>query len=195
MWFEFLTVVLLRIQFIWVLILCHCVCNLDRNTYHVIFTVRLPNNCQLQHQNAFCYFALKETVTSVSQVSSLWASIGTRDLVNTKQLCQPLDHKTQHTTAAQPRVCDNISKVTSDFFQAVCQKCGIETMSTQKEPISLCKICSETREMWKKSGAWFFKVMLCCCQPTVLSSFTPSCFSGVLKKLVHNLFLQVFKDQ
>ncbi|KAJ9582353.1 hypothetical protein L9F63_003313 [Diploptera punctata] len=32
-------------------------------------------------------------------------------------------------------------------------------MSTQKEPISLCKICSETREMWKKSGAWFFKGM------------------------------------
>jgi len=68
-------------------------------------------------------------------------------------------------------------------------------MSTQKEPISLCKICSETREMWKKSGAWFFKVMLCFCQSTVFSSFTPSCFSGVLKKLVHNLFLQVFKDQ
>jgi hypothetical protein len=49
--------------------------------------------------------------------------------------------------------------------------------------------------MWKKSGAWFFKVMLCCSQPTMLSSFIPSCFSDVLKKLVHRLFLQVFKDQ
>ena len=24
--------------------------------------------------------------------------------------------------------------------------------------IWLCKICGEQREMWKKSGAWFFKV-------------------------------------
>ena len=24
--------------------------------------------------------------------------------------------------------------------------------------IWLCKICAEQREMWKKSGAWFFKV-------------------------------------
>lgn len=27
--------------------------------------------------------------------------------------------------------------------------------------IWLCKICAEQREMWKKSGAWFFKVMQC----------------------------------
>ena len=27
-----------------------------------------------------------------------------------------------------------------------------------KETIWLCKICGEQREMWKKSGAWFFKV-------------------------------------
>lgn len=44
-----------------------------------------------------------------------------------------------------------------DCKKAVCQKCGIETFTAHKEPISLCKICSETREMWKKSGAWFFK--------------------------------------
>lgn len=97
MWFKVLTVVLLRIQVAWDVTLCHCVCSLDRNTYHVIFTTRLHNNCQLQHQNAFCYFALKETITSVSQVSSLWASIGTRDLLNTKQVCWPLDHNDQHT--------------------------------------------------------------------------------------------------
>ena len=24
----------------------------------------------------------------------------------------------------------------------------------------LCKICAEQREIWKKSGAWFFKVRL-----------------------------------
>ena len=25
----------------------------------------------------------------------------------------------------------------------------------------LCKICAEQREIWKKSGAWFFKVRFC----------------------------------
>ncbi|KAK6620624.1 hypothetical protein RUM43_010916 [Polyplax serrata] len=39
----------------------------------------------------------------------------------------------------------------------VCEKCGIEILSSNQEPLWLCKICSETREMWKKSGAWFFK--------------------------------------
>ncbi|XP_021918829.1 rabphilin-1 isoform X2 [Zootermopsis nevadensis] len=54
-------------------------------------------------------------------------------------------------------VLGSASLICHDCKKAVCQKCGIETMSAQKEPISLCKICSETREMWKKSGAWFFK--------------------------------------
>lgn len=31
--------------------------------------------------------------------------------------------------------------------------------SSAKESIWLCKICSEEKEMWKKSGAWFFKSM------------------------------------
>lgn len=45
-----------------------------------------------------------------------------------------------------------------DCEKFVCSKCSIETFSsTTKEQIWLCKICSETREMWKKSGAWFFK--------------------------------------
>lgn len=39
----------------------------------------------------------------------------------------------------------------------MCEKCGVEILSSAQEPIWLCKICSETREMWKKSGAWFFK--------------------------------------
>ncbi|XP_047097762.1 rabphilin-3A [Schistocerca piceifrons] len=49
------------------------------------------------------------------------------------------------------------SLICHDCKKAVCQKCGFETFTAHKEPISLCKICSETREMWKKSGAWFFK--------------------------------------
>ncbi|XP_075217803.1 rabphilin [Lycorma delicatula] len=45
-----------------------------------------------------------------------------------------------------------------DCNKAVCQKCGVETFSsTKKETVWRCKICAETREMWKKSGAWFFK--------------------------------------
>ncbi|XP_074869939.1 rab effector Noc2 isoform X2 [Carettochelys insculpta] len=39
----------------------------------------------------------------------------------------------------------------------VCTKCGIETLGTQKRPLWLCKICSEQREVWKRSGAWFYK--------------------------------------
>lgn len=47
------------------------------------------------------------------------------------------------------------------FEQSVCTKCGIETTcAKQRETIWLCKICAETREMWKKSGAWFYKVSI-----------------------------------
>ncbi|XP_039298032.1 rabphilin-3A [Nilaparvata lugens] len=59
---------------------------------------------------------------------------------------------------------DNFGMLTShgmicfDCKKNVCQKCGVETYSTiKKESVWRCKICAETREMWKKSGAWFFK--------------------------------------
>ena len=46
----------------------------------------------------------------------------------------------------------------ADCHRAVCTKCGVEsTAAGGKETVWLCKLCSETREMWKKSGAWFFK--------------------------------------
>uniref|UniRef100_A0A1Y1LN07 Rabphilin n=1 Tax=Photinus pyralis TaxID=7054 RepID=A0A1Y1LN07_PHOPY len=49
-----------------------------------------------------------------------------------------------------------------DCQRFVCQKCSIETISSGKQRCAgkescLCMICSETREIWKKSGAWFFK--------------------------------------
>ncbi|XP_075445682.1 rab effector Noc2 isoform X2 [Ascaphus truei] len=44
-----------------------------------------------------------------------------------------------------------------DCKKKVCTKCGIETVGSQKRPVWLCKICSEQREVWKRSGAWFFK--------------------------------------
>ncbi|XP_046683642.1 uncharacterized protein LOC124369634 [Homalodisca vitripennis] len=47
-----------------------------------------------------------------------------------------------------------------DCRKTVCQKCGVETCSgSRKEVIWRCKICAETREMWKKTGAWFFKAI------------------------------------
>ncbi|KAI1293691.1 Rabphilin-3A [Halotydeus destructor] len=42
-----------------------------------------------------------------------------------------------------------------DCEKAVCSKCGVDTITMDSETVWLCKICSETREMWKKSGAWF----------------------------------------
>ncbi|XP_071992373.1 rab effector Noc2 isoform X2 [Engystomops pustulosus] len=44
-----------------------------------------------------------------------------------------------------------------DCKKKVCTKCGIETLSNLKRPTWLCKICSEQREVWKRSGAWFYK--------------------------------------
>ncbi|XP_073430530.1 rab effector Noc2 isoform X2 [Dendrobates tinctorius] len=46
-----------------------------------------------------------------------------------------------------------------DCKKKVCTKCGIETVSNLKRPTWLCKICSEQREVWKRSGAWFFKTI------------------------------------
>uniref|UniRef100_A0A8B9XLB1 Rab effector Noc2 n=1 Tax=Bos mutus grunniens TaxID=30521 RepID=A0A8B9XLB1_BOSMU len=44
-----------------------------------------------------------------------------------------------------------------DCRKKVCTKCGIEASPSQKRPLWLCKICSEQREVWKRSGAWFYK--------------------------------------
>ncbi|CAF0988577.1 unnamed protein product, partial [Didymodactylos carnosus] len=46
----------------------------------------------------------------------------------------------------------------TDCHKSVCNKCSIETMNpANQQTVSLCKICSENRELWKKSGAWFFR--------------------------------------
>ena len=42
--------------------------------------------------------------------------------------------------------------------QSVCQKCSVDTSVNPREPTHLCKLCSERRETWKKSGAWFYKI-------------------------------------
>ncbi|NXN56508.1 RP3A protein, partial [Rynchops niger] len=47
--------------------------------------------------------------------------------------------------------------VCEDCKKNVCTKCGVETTNSRPHTIWLCKICSEQREVWKRSGAWFFK--------------------------------------
>nr|CAH0109551.1 unnamed protein product [Daphnia galeata] len=45
-----------------------------------------------------------------------------------------------------------------DCLKSVCQKCSVDTSVNPREPTYLCKLCSERRETWKKSGAWFYKI-------------------------------------
>ncbi|XP_064101332.1 rabphilin-3A-like isoform X2 [Macrobrachium nipponense] len=49
------------------------------------------------------------------------------------------------------------SQVCADCNKRVCSKCGVENPTATGEKLWLCKICAETREMWKRSGAWFFR--------------------------------------
>uniref|UniRef100_A0A674AGW1 Rabphilin-3A-like n=1 Tax=Salmo trutta TaxID=8032 RepID=A0A674AGW1_SALTR len=39
----------------------------------------------------------------------------------------------------------------------MCSKCGIQNNSRPSCPVWVCRICSEHKEMLKRSGAWFFK--------------------------------------
>ncbi|KAF3695986.1 Rabphilin-3A Exophilin-1 [Channa argus] len=48
------------------------------------------------------------------------------------------------------------SVVCEDCKKNMCTKCGIQC-SSQPRAVWLCKICTEQREVWKRSGAWFFK--------------------------------------
>ncbi|XP_063171534.1 rabphilin-3A [Candoia aspera] len=47
--------------------------------------------------------------------------------------------------------------VCEDCKKNVCTKCGIQTTNNRPHSIWLCKVCIEQREVWKRSGAWFFK--------------------------------------
>ncbi|KYN41143.1 Double C2-like domain-containing protein beta [Trachymyrmex septentrionalis] len=49
-----------------------------------------------------------------------------------------------------------------DCRKYICQKCVqriVQRSQGNAQKQFLCRICAETREMWKKSGAWFFKGM------------------------------------
>ncbi|GFY68066.1 rab effector Noc2 [Trichonephila inaurata madagascariensis] len=43
-----------------------------------------------------------------------------------------------------------------DCLMAVCEKCRIDIQNVSQEICVLCKICAENREVWKKSGGWFY---------------------------------------
>ncbi|KAM4827343.1 rabphilin-3A isoform 2-T2 [Thomomys bottae] len=47
--------------------------------------------------------------------------------------------------------------VCEDCKKNVCTKCGVQITNNRPHPVWLCKICLEQREVWKRSGAWFFK--------------------------------------
>ena len=44
---------------------------------------------------------------------------------------------------------------TSNFYHFA----TLHVSPDDQETVWLCKICAESRELWKKSGAWFFKGM------------------------------------
>ncbi|XP_062307816.1 rabphilin-3A-like [Osmerus eperlanus] len=48
------------------------------------------------------------------------------------------------------------SVVCEDCKKHMCTKCGVQSAGRPRS-VWLCKICSEQREVWKRSGAWFFK--------------------------------------
>ncbi|XP_061624553.1 rabphilin-3A-like isoform X2 [Phyllopteryx taeniolatus] len=48
------------------------------------------------------------------------------------------------------------SVVCEDCKKNMCTKCGTQCNSRPRA-VWLCKICREQREVWKRSGAWFFK--------------------------------------
>ncbi|KAI5613017.1 rabphilin-3A isoform X2 [Silurus asotus] len=48
------------------------------------------------------------------------------------------------------------SVVCEDCKKNMCTKCGVQ-VNSRPQSVWLCKICSEQREVWKRSGAWFFK--------------------------------------
>uniref|UniRef100_A0A3P8VHY9 RabBD domain-containing protein n=1 Tax=Cynoglossus semilaevis TaxID=244447 RepID=A0A3P8VHY9_CYNSE len=46
--------------------------------------------------------------------------------------------------------------VCEDCKKSMCSQCGTQCGS-RPHAVWLCKICREQREVWKRSGAWFFK--------------------------------------
>ncbi|XP_067636484.1 rabphilin-3A isoform X2 [Eurosta solidaginis] len=88
------------------------------------------------------------------------------------RLVERVEKIKQHTVEGGPNRCrlcgDTFGLLRStriiceDCKKSVCTKCSVDIniryhTNDRTREIWLCRICSETREMWKKSGAWFFK--------------------------------------
>ncbi|XP_062870871.1 rabphilin-3A [Trichomycterus rosablanca] len=69
------------------------------------------------------------------------------------------------------------SVMCEDCKKNMCTKCGIRSNS-RSSPVWLCKICSEHREMMKRSGAWFFKGLPQQVLPAPLPISRPKQFSN-----------------
>ncbi|CAN0366371.1 unnamed protein product [Lampetra planeri] len=49
------------------------------------------------------------------------------------------------------------SRVCHDCKKSVCGRCGVQTSTRKQSRVWMCRLCNEQRELWKRSGAWFFK--------------------------------------
>ncbi|XP_054710473.1 rabphilin-1-like [Uloborus diversus] len=82
-----------------------------------------------------------------------------------KMVCR-LNNMTQNTLGDGRKTCAmcaaSVGRFRASFIRcydctkAVCEKCSIDTHSNSSEIFMLCKICAEDREVWKKSGSWFY---------------------------------------
>lgn len=52
-----------------------------------------------------------------------------------------------------------VSKRCDICEKCLCEKCGLKTQDSEGDNIWLCMLCSEHRELWKRTGAWFFKAI------------------------------------
>ncbi|CAF4220260.1 unnamed protein product, partial [Rotaria sordida] len=83
-----------------------------------------------------------------------------------RKLIDRLDKMKENTTGnglSQCLLCSNKRGILSRLFfsyanrqKLVCDNCSIQTHFNQNI-VSLCNICSENRQLWKKSAAWFFR--------------------------------------
>ncbi|CAD6216131.1 GSCOCG00004347001-RA-CDS [Cotesia congregata] len=81
-----------------------------------------------------------------------------------KDCCKYVCKKCGVETTISTVVINNKSRIKNKQFFTASSISDISMIETENdEPIKvstkifLCRICTETREMWKKSGAWFFK--------------------------------------
>ncbi|XP_032803251.2 rabphilin-3A-like isoform X2 [Petromyzon marinus] len=66
------------------------------------------------------------------------------------------------------------SRVCHDCKKSVCGRCGVQTSTRKQSRVWVCRLCNEQRELWKRSGAWFFKGLPKYVLPSQSSLASPS---------------------